>query len=347
MAKISVIWLKNKLDIWLWLLLCPMFLAACQNESPIPAPTLVSELPTLIASPSPTTSPSPSIGSPTRGIIPPTFTSEPIPQPPSPTIADLTFPTVQPTAPLPTNTPTRPPTETPTLEATFTPEIPASPTPEATATPNIQTTPIAPPTSSRPNLLPNPSFEEGWYHFNGIPELQIPNRWTLEWQVGLNELDPDPWNSYFRPESRLLNGDFLPASEHAIFIWDGDYTVKIFKKTGALHFRLTTNVDLDPGTYLFRIHFFPDLIDGYLSTGEKVWAPDPLSGEVQFILDDPVGSWHLPSFGQKNSLDYLFDINETRLVRIGVAFRGRWAIENNGWFMDDWSLQKISEPPSG
>ncbi len=177
--------------------------------------------------------------------------------------------------------------------------------------------------------------------------MQIPNRWAFEWQVGGNELDPDPWNDYVRPESRLLNGDFLPASEHSVFIWDGDYTVKIFKKTGAIHFRLTTNVDLDPGTYLFRIHFFPDLVDGYLSSGQKVWAPDPLSGEVQFILDNPVGNWYFPSFGQKNTLDYIFDISETRLVSIGVAFRGRWAIENNGWFMDDWSLQKIADPPSG
>ena len=30
-----------------------------------------------------------------------------------------------------------------------------------------------------PNLLPNPSFEGGWYHPNGIPELQIPEDWQF------------------------------------------------------------------------------------------------------------------------------------------------------------------------
>ncbi len=339
---------RGKLELVVWLLILPSLVVACRSDLPKPQPTLAPDLPTLVPAPSPSASPMPLVSSPTQLFVPPTFTSEPVSELPSPTSAGASFPTVRSTSlVLPTNTPTITPTVTITLEATLSVESPTSPAAEATSTADGQMTPAAPPAPSAPNLLPNPSFEEGWYHHNGIPELQVPNRWNFEWQVGGNNLDSDPWNAYVRPESRLLNGDFLPANEHPVFIWDGDYTVKIFKKTGAVHFRLTTDVALDPGTYLFRINFFPDLISGYLSSGQKVWAPDPLSGDVQFILDNPIGTWHLPTFGQKNTLDFVFDVSESRFFRLGAAFRGRWAIENNGWFMDDWSLQKIDEPPTG
>ena len=147
-----------------------------------------------------------------------------------------------------------------------------------------------------------------------------------------------------RPESRVLNRDFLPASEHELFIWDGSQTVKIFKKEGSLSFRLLTDVFLDPGTYLFKINIFPDMIDGYTEAGSKIWAPDPLSGEFRFIVNLPAGDWIFPPFGQKSSFQHAFEITSTQKVHLGVAFRGRWAIENNGWFMDDWSLEQLSQP---
>jgi len=41
----------------------------------------------------------------------------------------------------------------------------------------------------------------------------------------------------------------------------------------------------------------------------------------------------------------VFGIPAGQVVRIGAAMRGRWAIENNGWFLDDWSLRRIESPP--
>lgn len=196
------------------------------------------------------------------------------------------------------------------------------------------------------NWLPNPSFEEGWYHPDGIQELQVPNSWLFDWDEGENPLDSSPWNVFVRPESRLLNKVFLPPEEHDLFIWDGDYTVKIFKGYGSVSFRLTTNVPLAAGSYLFQINLFPDLVVGYTDDGEKIWAPDPHSGEVRFIVNGPVrgddGLWILPVFGQKNTLQYVFTVTEARVVEVGMAFRGRWAIQNNGWFMDDWSLTALA-----
>lgn len=191
-----------------------------------------------------------------------------------------------------------------------------------------------------PNFLPNPSFEAGWYHPGGVAELQIPTQWQFSYRQGSNALDPDPWNVWVRPEARVLSPDFLPPAEHDLFIWNGRQTVKIFKGYGAISFDLTTQVTLPPGRYLLQVHLFPDLVVGY-ENGQKVWAPDPLSGEVQLIAGSGTTGWMLPVFGQKNRYRAEFTLHSAQTVRLGAAIRGRWAIQNNGWFLDDWGLYKL------
>lgn len=188
------------------------------------------------------------------------------------------------------------------------------------------------------NILPNASFEGGWYHPNGIPELQIPNEWQFNWLEGDNPLDPDPWNDFVRPEVRVLPSHFLPPAEHDLFIWDGNQTIKVFKGHGAISFELSTKLQLAPGTYTFRIHVFPDLVVGYDNDGQKIWAPDYRSGEVQLYANGSSSGWLYPTFGAKNRIEHTFTITTPQTVRVGAKMRGRWAIRNNGWFMDDWSL---------
>lgn len=260
---------------------------------------------------------------------------------PPPTWTPAAAPSGSPTAPLASFTPrpTRPPAVFPSDTPLPSPTTAATATPAETAT--ATGTATAPPPAAGVNLLPNASFEEGWYHINGVPELQVPNRWILEWESGENPLDPDPWNDWVRPEIRVLSADFLPPAEHDLFIWDGRQTVKVFKGQGAISFRLLTDVYLEPGTYQFEIHFFPDLVDDYTEDGEKVWAPDPLSGEVRLMVGAQTTEWVLPAFGQKNRLTHTFSVEAGQVTRLGAAMRGRWAIENNGWFMDDWSLRRL------
>jgi hypothetical protein len=219
----------------------------------------------------------------------------------------------------------------PTYTPTPTPTPTSTPTPIATATPT--------PAPGGPNLLPNPSFEEGWYHPNGIPELQIPNQWIFEWDEGYNPLAPE--HDFVRPEVRVLSKDYLPPEERDLFIWDGNYTVKVFKGYGAISFRLITSSYLEPGSYQLEINVFPDLVVGYTSGGSKIWAPDPLSGEVRLTAEGQSTGWLLPTFGQKNTIRYNFNVSQGKVVNITAAFRGRWAILNNGWFMDDWRLTKL------
>ena len=217
-----------------------------------------------------------------------------------------------------------------------------TPTPTPSRTPTPVPTPTATPGPSGPNLLPNPSFENGWYHPNGIPELQIPNQWIFEWDEGPNPLAPEPWNNWVRPEVRVLSRDFLPPNEHDLFIWDGNHTVKVFKGYGAISYRLKTSRYLEPGRYQLDVSVFPDLVIGYTSGGAKIWATDPKSGEVRLTADGQNTSWIFPTFGQKNTIRHTFTVSQGKVVNITAAFRGRWAIQNNGWFMDDWRLTRVS-----
>jgi hypothetical protein len=309
--------MANKL--WRWMVFLLIFLASgCQalpSESILPTRAVAAATVTPAFASNP---PSP---------VPPTWT--PLPE------SALVSPTAE---QLPSRTPRPTSTAFPTITQTPSQTPTASPTPTETPTPT--TTPFV---ISGQNLLPNPSFEGGWYHINGVPELQVPNQWTLEWETGNNPLDPDPWNDFVRPESRVLNFDFLPADEHDTFIWDGSHTVKIFKGEGALYFRLFTFVFLQPGNYFFEINIYPDLVVDYTEDGGKIFADDPLAGEIQFLVDVPASTWILPHFGQRNTYAHSFTVTNGRLVKIGLAVRGRWAIENNGWFMDDWSLTQIPE----
>lgn len=217
------------------------------------------------------------------------------------------------------------------------PTQPSQPVPQPTAPPPAAT--AVPPTTGT-NLLTNGSFEGNWYHPSGIPELQIPADWVFEWDSGPTGFGSQPWDVWVRPEVRVLPSNQLPAHERALFIFDGNQTVKAFKGSGAISYRVYQNVTLTPGTYRLDIGVFPDLVASY-ANGQKVLPTDPTSGEVRFIVGNGGSGWLTPAFGQKNEMAHTFTINATQTVRIGVAIRGRFALQNNGWFIDDWSLLRI------
>ncbi|MCA9987628.1 MAG: hypothetical protein KDE59_25135 [Anaerolineales bacterium] len=351
---------------YLWIVTVLIFLAGCRSDSQDATPA---ELPTLAAIAQGATetatatgtatslSPSPTWTA-TAEELPPTWTltaTSPATNTPLPYATSTRRPTFTPwPTQLPTNT-ALPPTATlpPAATATTGPTSTVAVTEGATSVATLPATATTLPTNTPPpatatspapsggNLLPNPSFEGGWYHINNIPELQIPASWRFEWEEGNNPLDPDPWNAWVRPEVRVLTTDFLPPNEHPLFIWDGTQTVKIFKGTGSISFRLVTEVTLPPGRYRLTVNVFPDLVVGYTASGEKIWAPDPLSGEIRLMGGGSSTGWILPTFGQKNTFTYEFVLGQQQTVTVGAAMRGRWAILNNGWFMDDWSLFRI------
>jgi LysM repeat protein len=212
---------------------------------------------------------------------------------------------------------------------------PASPPPAAPAPPPP---PASPPPQTGPNLLPNPSFEGGYYHVNGLPELQVPNHWSMEFDDG--NAAPETGITVLRPESRVLSKAEIPAHEHSLFFWNGDWSIKVFKGHAPIGFRLLTDVHLEPGRYRLVANYFPDLIEGYDSNG-KLWVWRPNAGEVAFV--GPGGGGYSPvTPGSRNTFVHEFSVGTSGTVRLGLAFRTRYAIPNSGFFIDDWSLERIS-----
>ncbi len=238
---------------------------------------------------------------------------------------------------IPTNTPR--PTETAVPPPTNTP-APAQPT-----SPPVPTSPPAPPTIPPApvygtNILNNGSFEDGWYHQNGIPELQLPNGWGFGFDEGATGFGSEPWDVWVRPETRVWPDYQIPPHERPLFIREGQFTIKMFKGNGAISFRLVQDIALEAGSYTFEINIYPDLVTHY-NNDQKVFATDALSGEISFIAPDGGTGWILPAFGQWNTLTHTFTLTEAQTVRVGLAVRGRYAISNNGWFLDDWTLKRI------
>jgi LysM repeat protein len=256
-------------------------------------------------------------------------------------VKDCTTPTPTPS---PTSTPTRTPSATSSLVATTSAAGSTTPTRTPTATSGTAgPTPTRTPTAAAPitgaNLLPNPSFEGGSYDLYGAPELQVPEGWIMEIDEG-GILAPGTGEPFIRPESRIAPIWGLPAAEGPLFVYDGNWTIKVFKGGHPISFRLFTDVYLQPGTYRFVAQYFPDLVLAY-EQGGKVWATDPLSGEVRFIRGSGGSGWTTVTTGQKNVMIQTFTVTTAGTVRIGVGFRTRFVIANNGFFLDAWSLQRV------
>lgn len=276
-------------------------------------------------------------------LLPPTFTAVPAIEPP---VVAETAVFVETAVPMNT----RLPTETPFIP-TYTPTSrPTVPPPTVTETspaiPTLSIPTLPPPATPLPtpvlgdDLLRNGDFEGGWYHMQGLPELQLPNRWIFEWDEGPTGFGTDPWDQWIRPETRVLPDLQLPVHERTLFILDGKQTIKIFKGNGSLSFRLYQELPLEAGSYRLTIRAFPDLIMDY-DGGQKVWSDDPLAGEIQIIAPNSDAGFLLPSFGTWNTVVRTFTLTEPATVRLGVGIRARFALPNNGWFFDHWELQRI------
>lgn len=265
-----------------------------------------------------------------------------------PPTATATLPPAPTMPPPPSSTPIPTATEVPTEEATAEPTATEEPTAAPTAVPptsapvNTQPPPqpTAPPAPSG-NLLVNGSFEGGWYNLNGAPEFQLPNGWTLEFDSGPTGFGSQAWDVWFPPEIRVLPYFQLPDNERGLFIREGEYTIKAFKGNGPISLRFLQDIALQPGTYVFTAYVFPDLVSSY--DGGKQYTGDPAAGEVRFIAPGGGTGWLTfgAGFGKWGEFQHTFSIDTAQTVRIGVGMRGRYALASNGFFIDDWSLQRI------
>lgn len=237
---------------------------------------------------------------------------------------------------------TVPPTTVPTQVAVAPTSTPVPPPPQPTSPP----VPVQPTNTPVPqvvtgqNLLRNGSFENGHYNMNGVPELQLPNEWGFEWDEGPTGFGNEAWDVWIRPEVRVLTRPFIPPSEHALFIFDQNTTVKIFKGYGAISVRLFQDIDLQPGTYQLTVRAFSDMVASF--EGGKQYAGDPVSAEVRVFAGSNDTGFLLMPTGKQGTARLDFTITSPQRIRVGAGLRGRFALESNGYFIDHWELIKIN-----
>jgi len=265
--------------------------------------------------------------------ISPTWTAVPTESPATATTAS-TLPPPPTSTPPPTSIPI--PTNTPIPTATASPTT-VPPTAGPTQPPPPPTVPPEPVFSG--NILANGSFEEGWYHLNGAPEFQLPNNWNLSFDSGPTGFGSQSWDKWFPPEIRVLPRFQLPDNERDLFVRNGEYTIKAFKGNGPISLRLTQDIALQPGTYRLTVHIYPDLVASY--DGGKQFSSDPGAGEILFVSPNGTGWMLFSAFGTWNTFEHLFTIDTAQTVQVGVGMRGRYALPSNGFFFDDWSLQRV------
>jgi hypothetical protein len=126
-----------------------------------------------------------------------------------------------------------------------------------------------------------------------------------------------------------------------LFVYHGDWTLKVVKGGAPISFRLFTDLHLEPGTYRFVASYFPDMVAHYNSDGTKVWAPQGLAAEANFINTGRPTTWTALTVGVKNTMVETFTVTTAGTVRVGVGWRARYIQGNNGLFIDDWSLKKV------
>ena len=211
----------------------------------------------------------------------------------------------------------------------------ATPTPR----PGAAAPPSAAPVSGA-NLFKNGDFEGDWY-FYLYNELQVPTGWQLATDEGPNTLDPGSGGLFNRPEVRVVGTNQLPPNEWDWFVIDGTKAVKVFKGGAPTAFSMFQDVYLQPGRYRMTLNFFPDIVADYNQGGERSWNTHPLAGEVSIIHNNGGTNWSTVTAGQKNSRVYEFTVSQAGAHRLGAAFRNRFETANNGWFLDNWRLERI------
>ena len=196
------------------------------------------------------------------------------------------------------------------------------------------------------NLLTNPGFEEGWYNWNVIPELSIPNGWGFWWaDSGTAMLDPQdhPWG---RPEVvTWLNTGFGDDFQQAWAWRDGTHTLKVFGAWRPIWFRLNQDVSgLTSGaSYKFTVPIRPETV---FSWDPKVYAGETNAGEYRLIARSGgqtfetgwLDATSVPP-GQWNLLQLTFQAPSSS-VSVEVEVRGRWGLVNNAFYLDQLSLEQ-------
>jgi hypothetical protein len=89
-----------------------------------------------------------------------------------------------------------------------------------------------------------------------------------------------------------------------------------------------------------EVQFFSDVYEDF-EDGKKIFATNPDAAETRLIAGGGATNWQTQNYGQKNVVTYTFTLNSAQMIPVGIGLRGRYAIANNGWFLDNFSLRRV------
>jgi hypothetical protein len=191
------------------------------------------------------------------------------------------------------------------------------------------------------NLLKNPSFENGWTDATAFPG-HIPAEWDEVVYLFGDEF-PNPYGQpYKNGEAVKKHKGNLPPAEQSVFVWDGDWTYKIFGGgTKSFWFEMTQDFPAAAGTYRLTT---PVWVDHYHWKGYKDYNVDPNQAQIAvWVNGDDARPWTSLKSGQKHDVVTEFSHPGGALV-VTVGLRSNWDINGNFW-LDGLSLVAVTEPP--
>lgn len=200
-----------------------------------------------------------------------------------------------------------------------------------------QPPPPPPPPKEEPmtNLLTNPSFEDGWTDATDFPG-QHPNGWSIAWNTGAAA---DGYQ-YQIGEAVHKNAALLPEAERTVFIWNGQWSLKVFAANRAIWPRLKQTIaNLPAGRYQLLT---PVWTDCYHWRGYKDYGLDPRHIEWMVKVNGrEVAPWRTLTAGSLQYPAAEFD-HAGGAAELAVHLRANWPVASNNFWLDGWSLTAVT-----
>ncbi|MCK5922483.1 MAG: LysM peptidoglycan-binding domain-containing protein, partial [Methylococcales bacterium] len=198
------------------------------------------------------------------------------------------------------------------------------------------------------NLLENPGFENGFFSWNNVPELQVAHGWTPWW---IEDANHNPvWR---RPEWKPAVGQFYPNR-----VRSGEFAQQYFTFFGSHYAGIYQQVtNLTPGqSYQFSIY-----AQVWSSISDNVTSQNPANPRLQIGID-PFGNTNAgfsypPStviWSNEASMANVVDqyglmtvetIAQNSTITVYIRTSPDFSNKHNDMYFDDASLVAVGTPP--
>lgn len=187
------------------------------------------------------------------------------------------------------------------------------------------------------NILKNPSFEDGWQNSPTYSTTQNPKHWLVTWNMGTLYNNPHSGQPYQLGECVHKRRDMLPTTEQSVFVWDGQWTLKVFAGNKPFWAKMEQAIPLPAGSYRLSL---PVWTDCYRWAGHKDYNVEPYSAEYRVTVGATiVRDWTYLVAGRRSQpvIDFRHNGGDTQVI---IEWRCNWAISNNLW-LDGWELTAV------